>query len=52
MNKSEESQVIRIRELEEDLRRVEKERKAALGEREECLALLEELIGKVGRVKD
>ncbi|KAI4286087.1 MAG: hypothetical protein L6R38_000204 [Xanthoria sp. 2 TBL-2021] len=51
LEKSEESQVTRIRELEEELRMVEDERKAAVSEREECLERLEEVIGRVGRVK-
>ena len=52
LDKSEESQVRKIRELEQELRRVEEERKAAVGERKKCLGVLEEVIGKVGRVKD
>ncbi|KAL8889700.1 MAG: hypothetical protein Q9215_003054 [Flavoplaca cf. flavocitrina] len=52
LDKSEESQVKKIRELEQELRRVEEERKAAVGERKKCLGVLEEVIGKVGRVKD
>ncbi|KAL9042644.1 MAG: hypothetical protein Q9180_000470 [Flavoplaca navasiana] len=52
LDKSEESQVRRIRELEQELRMVEEERKAAVGERNECLGVLEEVIARVGRVKD
>lgn len=51
LEKSEESQVTRIGKLEEELRMVEDERKAAVSEREECLERLEEVIGRVGRVK-
>ncbi|KAL9000384.1 MAG: hypothetical protein Q9169_000901 [Polycauliona sp. 2 TL-2023] len=51
LGKKEESQVERIRELEEELRRVEDERKGAVREREECLERLEELIGRVAKVE-
>ncbi|KAL8672298.1 MAG: hypothetical protein Q9168_003241, partial [Polycauliona sp. 1 TL-2023] len=50
-DKSEESQVERIRELEQELSRVEEERKAAVREREECLERLEDVIARVGRVE-
>ncbi|CAL8575847.1 hypothetical protein XPA_001748 [Xanthoria parietina] len=51
LEKSEESQVARLRELEEELRMAENERKAAVSERAECLERLEGVIGRVGRVK-
>ena len=50
LDKSEENQVNRIRELEEVLRTVEDERRAAVSERDECLGRLEEVIGRVGKV--
>ncbi|KAL8779296.1 MAG: hypothetical protein Q9213_007009 [Squamulea squamosa] len=51
LEKSEESQVNRIRELEEDLRRVEDERRRAVGEKEQWVERIEEAIGRVGRVE-
>lgn len=50
LEKSEESQVKRIRQLEEELRVVEGERKGAVEEREKWLGRLEEVIARVGAV--